>query len=289
MRCWRSSEIACPSHRRSIHSETSQLRYMLGSRPQVTHVHAPFFHFFCVTYDSVFRTTILQNFIFPQWKLDGCRIEERTRKNSFANGILKRRMPLVTVSLFILVSETITESRISATKFLTRLETRLDSLRHGLVPVNCYFYRERWLLFHRANHQKLAQFIIRIPWWGRLLFARPPLGQKSAETLHTFPSLRFPNFFSRPLLIAHLLHGSGTFRLSWRKVDPRNRIENGTKNARARGGNRTSNWNSDSFRIYIFVLVTFYLMKRERLLLKPGKNTWRMRKTNRIRDSGSRF
>lgn len=206
MRCWRSSEIACPSHRRSIHSETSQLRYMLGSRPQVTHVHAPFFHFFCVTYDSVFHTTILQNFIFPQWKLDGCRIEERTRKNSFANGILKRRMPLVTVSLFILVSETITESRISATKFLTRLETRLDSLRHGLVPVNCYFYRERWLLFHRANHQKLAQFIIRIAWWGRLLFARPPLGQKSAETLHTFPSLRFPNFFSRPLLIAPLLH-----------------------------------------------------------------------------------
>lgn len=64
---------------------------------------------------------------------------------------------------------------------------------------------------------------------------------------------------------------NGTFRLSWRKVDPRNRIENGTKNARARGGNRTSNWNSDSFRIYIFVLVTFYLMKRERLLLKPGK------------------
>lgn len=126
--------------------------------------------------------------------------------HSFANGILKRRMPLVTVSLFILVSETITESRISATKFLTRLETRLDSLRHGLVPVNCYFYRERWLLFHRANHQKLAQFIIRIAWWGRLLFARPPLGQKSAETLHTFPSLRFPNFFSRPLLIAPLLH-----------------------------------------------------------------------------------
>lgn len=163
-------------------------------------------------YISVFRTTILQNFIFPQWKLDGCRIEERTRKNSFANGILKRRMPLVTVSLFILVSETITESRISATKFLTRLETRLDSLRHGLVPVNCYFYRERWLLFHRANHQKLAQFIIRIAWWGRLLFARPPLGQKSAETLHTFPSLRFPNFFSRPLLIAPLLNGSGRKR-----------------------------------------------------------------------------
>lgn len=79
MRCWRSSEIACPSHRRSIHSETSQLRYMLGSRPQVTHVHAPFFHFFCVIYDSVFHTTILQNFIFPQWKLDGCRIEERTQ------------------------------------------------------------------------------------------------------------------------------------------------------------------------------------------------------------------
>ena len=29
------------------------------------------------------------------------------------------------------------------------------------MPLNCYFYRVRWLLFHRANHQKLAQFIIR--------------------------------------------------------------------------------------------------------------------------------
>lgn len=163
MRCWRSYEIACPSHRRSIHSETSQLRYMLGSHPQVTTLALPsFISFTSYIYICSQRCSEF-HFIINLTDADSTNSVFRFL---FANGTFEKgchssgnHLIVVLVSLFTLVSETFTdETRECGIKVFKRLETRLDTLRHGL---NRYFYRERWLLFHRANHQKLAQFIIR--------------------------------------------------------------------------------------------------------------------------------
>lgn len=149
MRCWRSYEIACPSHRRSIHSETSQLRYMLGSHPQVNHAHAPFFYpSFYIVYIFT-RLNDVQNFILSS------RWTNSVFRFLFANGTFEKgchssgdRLIVLLVSLFTFVSETFTdETRECGIKVFKRFETRLDTLRHGL---NRYFYRERWLLFHQG-------------------------------------------------------------------------------------------------------------------------------------------
>lgn len=161
MRCWRSSEIACPSHRRWIHSETSQLRYMLESHPQVTNVRISFFYFFFIyIYDSVFHTTtiVFEEFHFStQFSTEGL----TDWQSRYVKNIKKKKKCFLSQFLFLYSFRRPTRgSNIGNKVFNSTRNKRLDSLRHGLV--NCYFYRERWLLFHRANHQKLAQFIIRI-------------------------------------------------------------------------------------------------------------------------------
>lgn len=166
------------------------------------HARAPFFYLFYIIYICICSQRCSEfHFIINLTDADSTNSVFRFL---FANGTFEKgchssgnHLIVVLVSLFTLVSETFTdETRECGIKVFKRLETRLDTLRHGL---NRYFYRERWLLFHRANHQKLAQFII-----------RTALRHKSAKVLDTFPSLRFSfrDSFSRtrPLLIAPLLH-----------------------------------------------------------------------------------
>lgn len=122
MRCWRSSEIACPSHRRSIHSETSQLRYMLGSHPQVTHVHTPFFHFLYVArfLAQLFRISFFSIF---NSRLDGCRIKEQICKNSFLflRTEYQKRIRFG--------DDHRLESRISATKFFNSTRNKIGQFK----------------------------------------------------------------------------------------------------------------------------------------------------------------
>lgn len=125
MRCWRSSEIACPSHRRWIHSETSQLRYMLESHPQVTNVRISFFYFFFIyIYDSVFHTTtiVFEEFhFFIQFSIEGL----TDWQSRYVKNIKKKKKNASchSFSFYIRFGDRL-EARISATKFLTRLETR---------------------------------------------------------------------------------------------------------------------------------------------------------------------
>ena len=104
--------------------------------------------------NNCFRRISLFYSIF-NWRVDGLAEQIRKERN------IKKKKCFLSQFLFLYSFRRPTRgSNIGNKVFNSTRNKRLDSLRHGLV--NCYFYRERWLLFHRANHQKLAQFIIRI-------------------------------------------------------------------------------------------------------------------------------
>lgn len=88
-------------------------------------------------------------------------------------------------------------SNIGNKVFNSTRNKRLDSLRHGLV--NCYFYRERWLLFHRAKETAPETCTIyysyriggREGWCSR----GHPLARSWNRNHVSVPSISLPNYF----------------------------------------------------------------------------------------------
>lgn len=70
------------------------------------------------------------------------------------------RSPLSFILLFFLEHEKTFSTSLECGSKVLNESKQIGHFKTGLVPLNCYFYRERWLLFHRTNHQKLARFII---------------------------------------------------------------------------------------------------------------------------------
>lgn len=144
MHCWRNSELARRSRRRPV--------TRLGpSQPRSIHARL-------TSSGNLFACTLqLITFIYPNWFFFYLqrKIEVNWPKGNkltflFAHQPLSFR--------FFFEPQAIGQRgpRMRQQSF-KRVETDW-TLWEQLVPSNRYFYHERWLLFHRTNHQKLAQF-----------------------------------------------------------------------------------------------------------------------------------
>lgn len=78
---------------------------------------------------------------------------------------------------------------------------QIGHFKTGSCLLNCYFYRERWLLFHRANHQKLAQFIIRTVVGGACTVVHFVSSRQHSTRFHPPSQPTFPFTSKRALLI----------------------------------------------------------------------------------------